>query len=104
MRKYYLASNTARQNIDLTDYLFVIIEAVNEYMPKANVTVYKDYYCVSPTPKQGDAVKIGRKICESTLKEQCIYIPKLFCSKEVPLKEVLENDRKNYRKPMGGHH
>ena len=104
MRKYFLASNTARQNVDLRDYTSIITEAVHTYMPKAVVTVYQDYYCVSPTPRQGDAVKIGRKICESELKDDCIYISKLFCSREISRQEVIANGKQKNRKSMGGHH
>ena len=104
MRKYYLASNMARQAVDLRDYTSVIIEAVHTFLPKAVVTVCQDYYCVSPTPRQGDAVKIGRKICESELKDSCIYIPKLFCSREVTRQEVIHHGKQKNRKPMGGHY
>lgn len=83
MRKYLLASVSEREDVDLRDYEDVIITAVHEFMPKANVTVENDCYYVDPTPNRGTAVKIGRKICQSQLKESCITIRKLFASVEV---------------------
>ena len=99
MRKYTLASPSAKVSVDLRNYQNVIIEAVHEYMPTAVVRVEADCYYVSPTPSKGDAIRIGRKICESSLKEHCIQIPKLFSSIEI-------GGRKKHGtkpNPMGGH-
>lgn len=56
-------------------YAEIIENAVHEVMPHAAVQVEKDYYCVDPTPKQGDAVRIGRQICRSALCQYCVQIP-----------------------------
>ena len=92
MRKYTLASKDARSNVDLREYQSVIQKAVKEIMPAASVTVEKDCYYVSPTPKQGDAVRIGRLICKSALSRQCVFIAKLFSSIEVETKEKSVNE------------
>lgn len=105
MRKYTLASSTARANTDLRDYADIIEEAVHEVMPKADVRVEKDCYFVSPTPSQGAAIRIGRQICKSALSGYCIHIPKLFSSIEVndqPKKEERKNEPK--RKQLHGGH
>ena len=92
MRKYTLASPTARNDVDLRHFKTVIEEAVHEIMPQATVVVMDRYYMVEPSPQQGDAVKIGRIICKSGLCTQCVYIPKLFSSTEVqPQKEEKKN-------------
>ena len=101
MRKYWLASAEARQEIDLRDYAVIIKDAVHTYMPNATVQVEQNYYSVEPTPKQGDAVKIGRKICQSELGKNCILIAKLFYSREI---EEDNNVGTKAKKPVGGHH
>lgn len=105
MRKYYLASLDAKQNVDLRDYEDVIVEAVMEVMKDVEgilVVVYEQYYEVSPSPKRNHAVAIGRKICKSGLSQYCVQIPKLFLSKEEkPSKEERESGEKTNR--MGGH-
>ena len=58
MRKYTLASKGARGTVDLRAYRDVIESAVHKVMPKAMVLVGQDCYYVSPTPKQGAAVRI----------------------------------------------
>lgn len=83
MRKYTLAASSSKENVDLRDYETVIIEAVQSVMPEATVTVEQSCYYVTPTPKPGDARKIGRQICKSGLSYYCIQIPKLFCSVEI---------------------
>lgn len=100
MRKYTLASKDAKDSVDLRNHRQAIETAVHEVLPNATVYVYKDYYTVSPTPKQGDAVKIGRAICRSPLKKHCIQIPKLFSSIEI--KEEI-SDGKPKQKRLGGH-
>ena len=60
-----------------------LTEAVQAVMPDATVTVERDCYYVTPTPKPGDARKIGRQICKSGLSQYCIQISKLFCSVEI---------------------
>ena len=83
MKRYILASLTARESTDLREYEKTIEEAVHKVIPEAKVRVEKDCYFVSPTPPQGKAVRIGRLICQSKLKEHCIHVPKLFYSVEV---------------------
>ena len=101
MRKYYLASKDAKDNVDLREYQQVIEDAVHEVLPLASVQVAADHYIVTPTPKQGDAVKIGRAICKSALKKHCIQIPKLFTSIEI---KDEKNDGKTKQQQYGGHH
>lgn len=99
MRKYTLASPSAKGVVDLRDYAMTIVTAVHQYMPTAIVKVEANCYYVSPTPSKGDAIRIGRKICESSLKEHCIQIPKLFSSIEIGG----QNKHGTKQKPMGGH-
>lgn len=80
MRRYTLASSVDRPNVDLRHYAAVITEAVHAVMPTAEVSVERDHYNLSPTPTQGEAIQIGRQICQSDLKRYCIQIPKLFSS------------------------
>lgn len=98
MRKYTLASQSARQNVDLRNYTDIITDAVHSVMPTATVRVEKDFYTVVPTPSQGSAVKIGRLICQSQLKQHCILIPKLFSSIEIG-----GNEQHGTKKHVGGH-
>lgn len=102
MRKYTLASIDAKTSVDLREYKDVIINAIREVMideKNLKVIVAKDYYTVSPTPKRGDAIRIGRIICKSSLSRHCVQIPKLFSSVEV--KERNYGERKEHK--MGGH-
>ena len=101
MRKYTLASRDAKEGVDLRDYQQIIEDAVHEVLPNATVQVEVDYYTVSPTPKQGDAVRIGRAICKSELKKYCVQIPKLFSSIEI---EEEKDDGGTKEKRPGGHH
>lgn len=82
MRQYTLAS-ADRGSVDLRIYKAEIIDAVHTFMPHAMVRVDKDCYYVDPTPSRGEAIRIGKKICESDLKIYCIKIPKLFTSTEI---------------------
>ena len=82
MRKYRLASADSRNHVDLRKYQDIITEAVHEIMPKATVTVEKDFYAVSPPPSKGEAISIGRKICKSHLSCYCVILNKLFCSED----------------------
>lgn len=100
MRKYTLASSDARESVDLRAYAAIIEAAVHEVMPKATVIVEADCYCVEPTPKQGDAIRIGRMICRSTLSRCCVQIPKLFSSIEV--KPRTEEEKKDGTKQSNG--
>lgn len=100
MRKYTLASPTARQGVDLRDYEDIIVEAVHEVMPQAKVTVAKDCYYVSPSPDPNLARKIGRAICQCGLKAHCVQIPKLFTS--IKVKEVATHEQSK-TKLSGGH-
>ena len=83
MRKYTLAASGSKDKVDLRGYEELITEAVLAVMPDATVTVERDCYYVTPTPKPGDARKIGRLICKSGLSQYCIQISKLFCSVEI---------------------
>lgn len=102
MRKYTLASSDARSSVDLRTYSKIITEAVYEVMPQAVVQVEKDYYCVDPTPKQGDAIRIGRQICKSGLCQYCVQIPKLFSSVEIE-PETEEEKKDGTKQSDGGH-
>lgn len=99
MRKYTLASQSARKSVDLRNYTDIITDAVHSVMPTATVRVEQNCYYVSPTPSQGDAVRIGRLICQSQLKQHCILIPKLFSSIEIGGKE-----QHGTKKHIGGHY
>ena len=104
MRRYTLASPDARLAVDLRDYAAIIEEAVHAVMPTAKVQVEHDCYYVAPTPTQGDAVRIGRQICRSTLNKHCVKIPKLFSSIEVDEVKEETNDRESEQQHHGGHH
>lgn len=103
MRKYTLASPTAKTTVDLRDYADIIIDAVHAVMPSAAVKVEQDCYYVDPTPTQGSAIKIGRHICQSALKIHCIQIPKLFCSVEMDAHTKEENESGKNKQRVGGH-
>ena len=100
MRKYTLASPESRSTVDLRYYRAINESAVQEIMPAAKVIVESDCYYVSPSPKRGDAVKIGRAICKSNLNRHCIQLPKLFTS--IPVKEGKHEEQQP--KHPGGHH
>lgn len=102
MRKYTLAASSSKGNVDLRNYRAVIVEAVQEVMPGATVTVEQDCYYVDPTPKPGDARKIGKQICKSDLSQHCVLIPKLFTSIEIT--EEATNERTEPSKHPGGHY
>ena len=101
MRKYSLADGSKRGSVDLRDYEDVIVAAVAEFAPGIAVTVCKDCYIVNGQLSQSQAVKIGRRICESSLSKHCIKLSKLFNSKIV--KENVNDNRKEQKCP-GGHH
>ena len=101
MRKYTLASPMAKSMVDLRAFADVITEAVHQHMPMATVRVEEDCYYVDPTPSQGDAIRIGRQICQSDLKTYCIQIPKLFSGIQIGGCET--NGRKK-KKRNGGHY
>lgn len=101
MRKYMLANPKKRGNIDLRDYEDVIIAAVKEFSPQNSVVVTKDYYTVQTPLSQSQAVRIGRRICESELSKHCIQLSKLFTSTVVKEKSNGNNDKS---KQNGGHH
>ena len=98
MRKYSLANGFMRGVVDLRDYSDVITAAVQEFAPGSTVVVCKDYYTVLEPLTQSQAVKIGRRICESDLSKCCIKLSKLFSSKEVTNEEPKQSKR------LGGHH
>lgn len=83
MRKYTLADGSKRSTVDLRNYEDVIKSAVEEFAPGTTVTVCKEYYIVNEQLTQSQAVKIGRRICESDLAQHCIKLSKLFNSREV---------------------
>ena len=97
MRKYSLANGSMRGVVDLRDYSDVIIAAVQEFAPGSTVVVCQDYYTVLEPLTQSQAVKIGRRICESNLSQYCIKLSKLFNSKEVT------NETTQSQRP-GGHY
>ena len=99
MRKYTLASPTAKGTVDLRAFADVITEAVHQYMPQAAVRVERDCYYVDPTPPKGMAIRIGRQICKSALSRYCVQIPKLFSSIEVEE----ERDNEPDQQCTGGH-
>lgn len=102
MRKYTLASPTAKVCIDLRDYQNVIEDAVHQILPNATVSVEQNFYYVTPDPTPSEARSVGRLICKSPLKEHCIQIPKLFSSILIEPKEECIDDGKS-KKRMGGH-
>ena len=105
MRKYTLASGDARTKVDLRDYADTIEKAVHEYMTTATVKVCESCYYVTPAPSKGEAIKIGRRICQSALAQHCVMIPKLFTSVEITDKTKEEPlDGTNQSKLHGGHH
>ena len=98
MRKYSLANGSMRGVVDLRDYRDIITAAVQEFAPGSTLVVCKDYYTVLEPLTQSQAVKIGRRICESDLSQYCIKLSKLFNSKE-----VINEKAKQSQRP-GGHH
>lgn len=92
MRKYTLANSACRGVVDLRDYEVIIVSAVQEFAPGTTVTVTKDYYTVNEPLTQSQAVRIGRRICESSLSQHCIKLSKLFNSTLVKEKT---NDNRN---------
>lgn len=100
MRKYALADGKKRASVDLRDYEDVIVAAVQEFAEGNTVVVTQHYYTVAEPLTQSQAVKIGRKICESSLSQHCIKLSKLFNSTLVKEKD---NDRTK-QKQTGGHH
>ena len=98
MRKYSLADISKRGQVDLRNYQGIIVAAVQEFAPGSTVVVCKDYYTVLEPLTQSQAVKIGRKICESDLSQYCIKLSKLFNSKEVTHEKAKQSQR------PGGHH
>ena len=99
MRKYTLANSLCRSSVDLRDYEDIIVSAVLEFAPSATVVVNKDHYTVSESLTQSQAVRIGRRICESDLSRHCVKMSKLFNS--VVVKERANDDT---NKQTGGHY
>ena len=95
MRKYSLADGSKRGVVDLRDYKDVIRAAVEEFAPGITVEIHQDHYVVFGQLTHSQAVKIGRKICESDLSQHCIKLSKLFNSTEV--KEKSNEDRKEQK-------
>ena len=101
MRKYTLANSYCRGAVDLRNYKDIIISAVWAFAPGTTITVTKDYYTVKEPLTQSQAVRIGRKICESSLSQHCIKLSRLFISTKV--KEKDDDDRYKQQQ-TGGHH
>lgn len=101
MRKYTLADGSKRGKVDLRDYEDIIVAAVEEFAPGNTVVVTSDYYMVKNPLTQSQAVKIGRRICESDLSQHCIKLSKLFNSKLI--KENANDNREEQKRP-GGYH
>ena len=101
MRRYSLADGKKRDVIDLRNYEYVIVKAVQEFAPGTTVVVSKNYYTVQEPLTQSQAVRIGRRICESDLSQHCIKLSKLFNSTVV--KEKLDDNNKEQKRP-GGYH
>lgn len=101
MRKYTLANGQKRNQVDLRDYEDIIVAAVQEFAPGNSVIVNKDCYILMNQLTQSQAVRIGRRICESDLSKHCIKLSKLFSSRVVKEKE---NDNRKEQKHPGGHH
>lgn len=103
MRKYVLADISIRGQVDLRDYKDIITKAVEEVAPGSTIIVTKDYYSVKEPLTHSQAVRIGRKICESELGCYCISVKlsKLFNS--TIIKEESDGNS-NKQKQTGGHH
>lgn len=95
MRKYTLANSACRGVVDLRDYEYIIVSAVLEFAPGTTVSVTKDYYTVNEPLTQSQAVRIGRRICESDLSQHCIKLSKLFNSTQV--KEKIDEHGKKQK-------
>lgn len=95
MRKYTLADGSKRETVDLRDYEDIIVAAVQEFAPGTIVTVAKDHYILNKQLSQSQAVRIGRRICESDLAQHCIKLSKLFNSRVV--KENANDNRKEQK-------
>lgn len=102
MRKYSLADGNKRGIVDLRDYEDVIVAAVAEFAPGIKVSVQRDCYIINGQLTQSQAVKIGRRICESSLSKHCIKLSKLFNSKIV--KENVNDDSRKEQQQIGGHY
>ena len=104
MRKYSLASKTAKQDVDLRDYRDDIVAAVHAAMPDAHVEVYAEYYTVSPIPERGAAIRIGRTLSnKDILGRHCITIPKLFNGETIDIKKECNHEPKK-KSCNGGHY
>ena len=102
MRRYTLASVSARDEVDLPDYESLIQETVHEFLPTAKVMVAQDYYTVDPEPDRGNAIRIGRRLCQAALGKHCVQIPKLFNSQKIE-EEIKEEPNDGTKKRDGGH-
>lgn len=103
MRRYTLASISARDEVDLRDYRFLIEDTVHELLPHAVIEVTQGYYTVDPEPDRGNAIRIGRRLCQAALGKHCVQIPKLFNSQKIE-EETKEETKHGTEKRHGGHH
>ena len=103
MRKYTLANIEQRSQVDLRNYKDIIVAAVQEFAPGSTVAVAKDHYTVNEPLTHSQAVRIGRRICESELGHYCIGIQlsKLFNSTII---QEAKDENRNKQKQTGGHH
>lgn len=101
MRRYSLADGKKRGKVDLRDYEDIIVAAVREFAPGNTVVVTSDYYIVKDPLTQSQAVRVGRRICESNLSQHCIKLSKLFNSRIIKEKA---DDNRSKQKQIGGHH
>lgn len=97
MRKYVLADINARSKVDLRNYKDIVVAAVQEFAPGSTVNVAKSHYTVKESLTHSQAVRIGRKICESELGNYCISIKlsKLFNSTII---QEVKDDNRNKQK------
>ena len=101
MRKYSLADGTKRSVVDLRDYEDIIKAAIEAFAPGIAVEVHQDYYAVFGQLSQSQAIRIGRRICESDLSQHCIKLSKLFNSKLI---KENANDNREEQKRLCRHH
>ena len=84
MRRYRMLHEVGRENIDLRNYKYKIIEEVKKVIPFADVQVEKTSYTVDPSPYHSQAIKIGKALgAIEDFQNYCVYIARTFYSVEV---------------------